>query len=385
MAHRGDHEVLTTAPGEQLDNPYSLNTVDVCPVGALTAKDFRFTMRAWELDATPSVCNGCATGCNIEIHHSRGTLWRLVPRDNPDVNKHWMCDEGRFTYKRVARAAPRRAARRRPARRVGPRARRRRRAAARGARRRRRPRSAWCSTRSRPTRTTSRSPSWLRAPRASARRTWPASTRAGSDDILRQRRREPEHRRRDGDRRRRGCARCSTWRTTSSRARVDDAAGRRHATACSATRRGPAALPLDKLEALVVIGTHRDAVADAAHGRAAARRVGRGRRHVHQPTGHGAAHARRRRRRPARRCPAGRSSSHLGAQARRHAWTAPSAKAVFAEAKSEAAVHEGRRLGTRCMLPVQLRFAGLARLDRRWTTASLGFHVVAGAHQDRCS
>ncbi|HTL34592.1 MAG TPA: 2Fe-2S iron-sulfur cluster-binding protein [Kofleriaceae bacterium] len=98
FANRGDHEVLTTAPGEQLDNPYSLNTVDVCPVGALTAKDFRFTMRAWELEATPSVCNGCATGCNIEIHHKQGRAWRLVPRHNPDVNKYWMCDEGRFTY-----------------------------------------------------------------------------------------------------------------------------------------------------------------------------------------------------------------------------------------------------------------------------------------------
>ena len=98
FAHRGDHEILTTAPGEQLDNPYSMNTVDVCPVGALTAKDFRFTMRAWELEATPSVCNGCATGCNIEIHHKNERAWRLVPRLNPDVNKYWMCDEGRFTY-----------------------------------------------------------------------------------------------------------------------------------------------------------------------------------------------------------------------------------------------------------------------------------------------
>jgi NADH-quinone oxidoreductase subunit G len=101
MAHRGDHEVLTTAPGHRLDNPYSLNTVDVCPVGALTSKDFRFSMRVWELNTTPSVCPGCATGCNIEVHHSRGKIHRLVPRLNPAVNKHWMCDEGRFTYKRV--------------------------------------------------------------------------------------------------------------------------------------------------------------------------------------------------------------------------------------------------------------------------------------------
>jgi NADH-quinone oxidoreductase subunit G len=101
MANRGDREILTTAPGEILDNPYSLNTVDVCPVGALTSKDFRFTMRAWELFATPSVCNGCATGCNIEIHHREKKIYRLVPRENPEVNKHWMCDEGRFTYKDV--------------------------------------------------------------------------------------------------------------------------------------------------------------------------------------------------------------------------------------------------------------------------------------------
>jgi NADH-quinone oxidoreductase subunit G len=98
FAHRGDHEVLTTAPGAQLDNPYSLNTVDVCPVGALTSKDFRFTMRAWELEATPSICNGCATGCNVEIHHKNERAWRLVPRHNEAVNGHWMCDEGRFTY-----------------------------------------------------------------------------------------------------------------------------------------------------------------------------------------------------------------------------------------------------------------------------------------------
>jgi NADH-quinone oxidoreductase subunit G len=101
MADRGDHEVLTTAPGHRLDNPYSLNTVDVCPVGALTSKDFRFSMRAWELYSTPSVCPGCATGCNVEVHASRGKIHRLVPRVNPAVNKHWMCDEGRFTYKRV--------------------------------------------------------------------------------------------------------------------------------------------------------------------------------------------------------------------------------------------------------------------------------------------
>ncbi len=101
MSYRGDHEVLTVAPGQVLDNPYSLNTVDVCPVGALTSKDFRFRMRAWELYTTPSICPGCSTGCNIEIHHHQGEAWRLVPRENQEVNKFWMCDEGRFTYKEL--------------------------------------------------------------------------------------------------------------------------------------------------------------------------------------------------------------------------------------------------------------------------------------------
>jgi NADH-quinone oxidoreductase subunit G len=99
MAFRNDHQELQTAPGERLDNPYSLNTVDVCPVGALTAKDFRFAMRAWQLMMTPSVCAGCATGCNVEIHHREGRAYRLVPRYNAAVNKHWMCDDGRFSYK----------------------------------------------------------------------------------------------------------------------------------------------------------------------------------------------------------------------------------------------------------------------------------------------
>ncbi len=98
FSNRGDHTVLGTAPGQRLDNPYSLNTVDVCPVGALTSKDFRFTMRAWELFSTPSICPGCSTGCNIEIHHRDERVWRVIPRENAAVNGWWMCDDGRFEY-----------------------------------------------------------------------------------------------------------------------------------------------------------------------------------------------------------------------------------------------------------------------------------------------
>ncbi|MEK6607534.1 MAG: 2Fe-2S iron-sulfur cluster-binding protein [Myxococcota bacterium] len=101
MAWRGAHQTLSTAPGRKLENPYSLNTVDVCPVGALTSKDFRFKRRVWELSASPSICTGCATGCSDEIHHANGKVHRLVPRENQSVNKHWMCDDGRMTYREL--------------------------------------------------------------------------------------------------------------------------------------------------------------------------------------------------------------------------------------------------------------------------------------------
>ena len=99
VSYRGNHAVLTTAPGHKLDSNYSLNTVDICPVGALTDKDFRFKIRVWELSSTNSVCNGCATGCRCEVHHHRGDVKRLVPRRHEDINLNWMCDYGRYTYK----------------------------------------------------------------------------------------------------------------------------------------------------------------------------------------------------------------------------------------------------------------------------------------------
>jgi NADH-quinone oxidoreductase subunit G len=96
---RGNHCEINLFPGRRLENPYSGNVVDICPVGALTSKDFRFRARVWYLEATRSVCPTCATGCNIDIHHRRGEMFRLRPRFNPDVNGYWMCDEGRLSYK----------------------------------------------------------------------------------------------------------------------------------------------------------------------------------------------------------------------------------------------------------------------------------------------
>ena len=96
---RGDSAQIATFPGKQLDNPYAGNTVDICPVGALTSKDFRFKIRVWFLQETPSVCPGCARGCNINVHHHEGRVYRLKPRRNDAVNDTWMCDAGRFGYK----------------------------------------------------------------------------------------------------------------------------------------------------------------------------------------------------------------------------------------------------------------------------------------------
>jgi NADH-quinone oxidoreductase subunit G len=99
---RGDRVTIVTYPGEELDNPYSLNTTDICPVGALTSRDFRFRARVWDMSATASVCNGCARGCNTDIWVRNNEVMRLTPRYNEEVNSYWMCDHGRInTYKHI--------------------------------------------------------------------------------------------------------------------------------------------------------------------------------------------------------------------------------------------------------------------------------------------
>jgi NADH-quinone oxidoreductase subunit G len=99
--NRGDRAEIGVAPGRELNNNYSLNTVDICPVGALTSRDFRFQKRVWLLRSTLSICPGCATGCNIRIDHEAGRIYRLKPRRNNEVNGSWMCDLGRMEYKLV--------------------------------------------------------------------------------------------------------------------------------------------------------------------------------------------------------------------------------------------------------------------------------------------
>ncbi len=104
--NRGGQSEIRLLPGKALENNYSGNVVDICPVGALTDRDFRFQCRVWYLNKVNSVCNGCSRGCNITIevnrqrpHHGEGRrVMRLKPRFNPEVNQWWICDEGRYGY-----------------------------------------------------------------------------------------------------------------------------------------------------------------------------------------------------------------------------------------------------------------------------------------------
>jgi NADH-quinone oxidoreductase subunit G len=97
---RGASTEVGVFPGTPLDNWMSACVTDVCPTGALTTREFRFENRVWNLDSTDSVCNGCDVGCNIFINHRNGQVFRYRPRVNPDVNDHWLCDYGRFSYER---------------------------------------------------------------------------------------------------------------------------------------------------------------------------------------------------------------------------------------------------------------------------------------------
>jgi NADH-quinone oxidoreductase subunit G len=104
VSERGDRAYIGIDPGAKLDHPWSGNVVDLCPVGSLISKDFLHKARAWDLDKTPSVCPGCTQGCNVTLETRDNQVVRLRPRPNPDVNRHFMCDEGRLGYRWLNRA-----------------------------------------------------------------------------------------------------------------------------------------------------------------------------------------------------------------------------------------------------------------------------------------
>ncbi|MDP4200468.1 MAG: 2Fe-2S iron-sulfur cluster-binding protein [Bacteroidota bacterium] len=102
FVNRGDHVTINAVPAEGFDNNMSMNVIDICPVGALTSRDFRFKARVWDMSFTDSICPGCSRGCNVRVGVRNNEIMRLEPRNNPNVNEYWMCDYGRLsTYHAV--------------------------------------------------------------------------------------------------------------------------------------------------------------------------------------------------------------------------------------------------------------------------------------------
>lgn len=95
---RGNNTEITTSDGRALETDYAGNYADICPTGSLTLHDFRFKKRVWFLKKTATVCEGCSRGCNMELHHDAGLLYRCMPKENMAINKFWLCDEGRFNF-----------------------------------------------------------------------------------------------------------------------------------------------------------------------------------------------------------------------------------------------------------------------------------------------
>ena len=98
VTSRGHHSEIDVFPGRPLENKLAGNVVDLCPVGALGSKDFLYTQRVWYLKETDGVCSRCATGCSIHVDSNKEIVYRLRPRENPDAQGYFMCDEGRYGY-----------------------------------------------------------------------------------------------------------------------------------------------------------------------------------------------------------------------------------------------------------------------------------------------
>ena len=98
VTSRGHHCEIDIFPGDPVNNPLAGNVVDLCPVGALANKDFLYKQRVWFLKAQKSVCAGCSTGCSINVDYNKDIVYRIRPRENPQAQGHFICDEGRFDY-----------------------------------------------------------------------------------------------------------------------------------------------------------------------------------------------------------------------------------------------------------------------------------------------
>ncbi len=101
FAGRGEEVEVATFPTQPFESYFSGNTVQICPVGALTATPYRFTARPWDLDQVESTCTACSVGCRVAVQSSQNRLTRLLGIDSDPVNHGWLCDKGRFTYESV--------------------------------------------------------------------------------------------------------------------------------------------------------------------------------------------------------------------------------------------------------------------------------------------
>lgn len=98
VANRGHHSEIDIFPGDPVNNKLAGNVVDLCPVGALANKDFLYKQRVWFLKSQASVCAGCSTGCSIHVDHNKDIVYRIRPRENPQAQGYFICDDGRFDY-----------------------------------------------------------------------------------------------------------------------------------------------------------------------------------------------------------------------------------------------------------------------------------------------
>ncbi|MDO8419409.1 MAG: molybdopterin-dependent oxidoreductase, partial [Rubrivivax sp.] len=98
MIHRGEHSEITTLAGRTIDSELSGNMIDICPVGALTSKPFRYSARTWELSRRKSVSPHDSVGANVVVQVKADKVMRVVPRENEDVNECWIADRDRFSY-----------------------------------------------------------------------------------------------------------------------------------------------------------------------------------------------------------------------------------------------------------------------------------------------
>src|SRR2546430_4383081 len=103
VGQRGVQSFITSQFDQPLQSNFSGNIIDLCPVGALTSRVWRFESRPWDMAHTPSICSKCAVGCNVNLWQRRGQLVRVTSRENDDIDDGWICDRGRFDYTDVNR------------------------------------------------------------------------------------------------------------------------------------------------------------------------------------------------------------------------------------------------------------------------------------------